>query len=96
MRRIDQHNRQSYGGASDWQRIWHMRVEDSGRVEFDIQKLLARYVVASSYIKDGAEQATRELFRAPLMRVMTAVHDVIGPTFSDGDLWSGYEAYLWE
>ena len=93
--RLDRVNYQAYGGASDWKPIWHMRIAESGRVEFDIHAKLARYVADGIYTKDGFEQRTRELFRAPLMRVLTAVNAVIGPSVNQGDLSEDHEDYAW-
>ena len=93
--RLDRVNYQAYGGASDWRSVWHMRIEESGRVEFEIHAKLARYAVDGTYVKDGVQQGTRELFRAPLMRVLTAAHEVIGPTVNQGDLSDDHDDYNW-
>ena len=72
-----------------------MRIAESGRVEFDIHAQLARYAVDGTYVKDGVEQGTREIFRTSLMQVLTAVHAVIGPTVNQGDLCADHEDFNW-
>lgn len=94
--RIEHINYQAYGGASDWHRIWSMRLDDIGRVENDIHARLARCEVEGSYVKDGAVQATRELFRVPLARAMGAVKAVVGDDFMKGTMTTEHEDYLWE
>jgi hypothetical protein len=64
-----------YGGATDWELVFALDVEQAGRIEFDAHRRLARHRVSSTYIKTGYVIECQELFRCSVNLAVKAVKD---------------------
>jgi hypothetical protein len=74
--RLEQLNVQGYGNRSDWQLLASVRCNEAGRVEHEVQKHLASYVVVAGY--SIREEECRELFRCSKAVALAAFREVTG------------------
>jgi hypothetical protein len=83
-----------YGGADDWEKLFHIRVGQKGKLEHDALTLLSAHRVSRLYLKNGKQQAATELLQAPFERVFGAVITALGAQpLEDKYLSKRWEAY---
>lgn len=74
----------AYGGATDWELLFHMKVPRAGRVERDATRSLARYSVTANYLKDGAKtQKAIEIVRCSYANALNAIYEASTTALSD-------------
>lgn len=71
--RINQINSEAVGGATDWRLIFRVSVEEGQRLETEVHTQLAEHMIATSYIKDGRQQVSRECFKCSASQALEAV-----------------------
>jgi hypothetical protein len=64
---------EGYGGASDWNVIFSVRVQNAGDIEHQARSQLYRYVVTRSYWKDNVRQNGTELLQCSFSRAKEAL-----------------------
>ena len=83
-----------YGGADDWEKLFHIKVGQKGRLEHDALALLSAHRVSRPYLKNGKQQAATELLQAPFERVFGAIVTALGSEpLEDKYLSPRWEAY---
>ena len=71
-------NRDGYAGATDWEVLFSIVVNEAGRVETAAQVKLARYLINTIYQKDRSkDQMSKEAFACGPLRAVNEVVDVI-------------------
>lgn len=68
---------QGYGGAYDWRILYSVWVDDYGKSEASVQRLLRQFASPRPYEKDGCEQFAWEVFECPFSVAMEAVTKVL-------------------
>ncbi len=88
--KIDQRHKQlraeRYGGLGDWVVLFHMKVQEGGKVEQAALSHLQKFSTVREYVKNGANQQAGEILRCTFSMVLGAIADTIG----DGertDVW---------
>jgi hypothetical protein len=69
---------QSYGGISDWEILFHVPVEEGGRLEQAALSLVSRYIRTRTFEKDGALVDASEILSCPFSTALDAVRKVVG------------------
>lgn len=83
-----------YGGADDWEKLFHIKVGQKGRLEHDALALLSAHRVSRPYLKNGKQQAATELLQAPFEWVFGAIVTALGSEpLEDKYLSPRWEAY---
>lgn len=79
---MDQRHRQlcaeKYGGLGDWVVLFHMKVNEGGKVEQTALSRLQKHTAVRTYVKDGTAQDATEILRCGVSIAMRAVADAIG------------------
>jgi hypothetical protein len=96
---LDQRHHQlraeKYGGFSDWQILFHMHVEEGGKIEQRALEGLRKYNTPRLYIKDGIEQQSTEILNCNFSIALKALADSIGESQRDkvwrSSNWQTYE-----
>lgn len=70
-------NSQMYAGEWDWLIIWSECVDDAGRVEAAVKKMLAPYAVEVEHIRGGQLQKTTETFRSKKDLIVELIKRVV-------------------
>lgn len=68
---------QAYGGIGDWVTLYHVWVEESGRVEHTALRELKRHQVVRMYQKDGTRQRSRELINCGFTTALEALRPLL-------------------
>lgn len=68
----------SYGGFDDWHTVFHVHVEDAGRIERLARERLRAFRVSGAYVKDGNPQDANEMLRCTFSQAREALMAVIG------------------
>jgi T5orf172 domain len=66
-------NRESYASCKNWRLIFSAKTENAGRIEFDTHSSLASSKTTETYIKEGREVETYEVFRCSREQAVEAV-----------------------
>jgi predicted Zn-ribbon and HTH transcriptional regulator len=71
-------NFDGYAGATDWEMLFYIQVEEAGRVETSAQARLTKFKRANVYLKDGKlDQVAKESFNCPPHKAVNAVIEAI-------------------
>lgn len=73
--RLSNLNSQAYGGARDWEMLFHVGFNRAGAVENRTQQRLKKAVGDFMTIKDGREQSSIELFQNTFTEALTALSE---------------------
>lgn len=87
---IDQRHRQlcaeRYGELGDWVVLFHMKVDEGGRIEQAALSQLKKFITVRNYTKDGTVQKAAEILRCGFASTLMAVSDAIGDN-ERSELW---------
>jgi hypothetical protein len=64
---------EGYGGASDWNVIFSIKVKNAGDIEHRARSRISQYVIARPYWKDGVQQSGTELLRCSFRQAKKAL-----------------------
>ncbi len=67
---------EGYGGASDWNVIFSIKVKRAGEIEHRARSRISQYVIAKPYWKDGLEQIGIELLQCSFSQAKDALISV--------------------
>jgi hypothetical protein len=70
-------NFQSYGGAADWELLFHVEVDEAGRLEDAVHAEFACHEMVGETWKDGRWQPTKEIFRVKVVEAYEAIAKII-------------------
>lgn len=76
-RREMQLQNESYGGHSDWVKVFHMRAKNAASIERVVGQRLARHSVTGSYTKSGKEQDATEMFNCSYELALNEVYKTL-------------------
>lgn len=72
---------EGYGGASDWELVYSIKVRNAGEIEHAARMRLSEYVApARPYWKDNVEQYATELLSCSFSRARRALEEVASDT----------------
>ena len=69
-------NEQGYGGISDWKTLYYVKVENSGKIEFEIHTLLKKYLLPRTFVKNDKENISREIFKCNYEIVSQTINNI--------------------
>ncbi len=76
--RENQLRAERYGGLRDWRVLFHVKVNERGRVEHNARASVQGYQVIRSYEKNGFYQTAVEMIRCPFSAALRSLQDTIG------------------
>ncbi len=70
-------NEEVYAGVSDWELLYAVRVNESGKVEFNAHRLLDTYAAPETYTYRGREMHCLETFHCGLSRAVSVIGSIV-------------------
>jgi hypothetical protein len=85
---------QHYGSFGDWVMLYHVWVDEAGRVEHAARKRLQQYKIFKMYKKDGSSQKAREMVQCTFSIALSALTECVGTGGSE--IWKSRQTRFYE